>query len=84
MAKTVAIRLDENFQERLRQIGEREERSPHYLMKRAVEEFIERSEWERSEHEITMQRWNDYLETGIAIPHEEVMKNIRALIKSKT
>jgi len=84
MPKAIGVRLDEDYQQRLVELGKRQDRSPHYLMKRAIEKYVDEVEEDEREYEITMKRWHDYLETGISIPHEEVMANLEAYIKEKS
>ena len=72
MAKPVGIKLDEELQNRLKALGERCERSPHWLMKKAICEFLDRMETEETERQILLDRWNRYQETGEAVSHEKV------------
>ena len=72
MAKPVGIKLDEELQERLKALGERCERSPHWLMKKAICEFLDRMETEEAERQLLLDRWNRYQETGEAVAHQQV------------
>jgi len=72
MTKPVGIKLDEELQNRLKALGERCERSPHWLMKKAICEFLDRMETEETERQILLDRWNRYQETGEAVSHEKV------------
>jgi len=72
MTKPVGIKLDEELQNRLKALGERCERSPHWLMKKAICEFLDRMETEETERQILLDRWNHYQETGEAVSHEKV------------
>ena len=38
---TVAVRLDADLKARLEALGKAQDRSPHYLMKKAIEAFVE-------------------------------------------
>jgi predicted transcriptional regulator len=74
MIKPVGVKLDDELQIRLKAIAERSERSPHWLMKKAISEFIEREETAEQERQLLLERWNRYQETGEAIPHDTVVK----------
>jgi predicted transcriptional regulator len=74
MSNPVAVKLEADLQERLKALGERLERSPHWLMKRAITEFVERAEAEELERRVLLDRWQRYQETGEHIPHETVVK----------
>ena len=55
-------------------LAERHERSPHWLMKKAITEFIDREEAAEQERQLLRERWNRYQETGESISHETVVK----------
>ena len=74
MTKPVGVKLDDELQKRLKAIAERCERSPHWLMKKAICEFVDREEAAEQEHQLLLDRWNQYQETGEAVPHETVVK----------
>ncbi len=84
--KTVGVRLDADIQARLKAIAERQDRTPHYLMKKAVERFVEREEDEALELAIVRERIEKYERTGESISHEEMkewMKGLAAGYKAK-
>ena len=72
--KTQSIKLDEQIQDRLKELGEKIDRSPHWLMKTAIDKYLTEQEAYWREREEDLARWNDYLVTGGAIPHEDVSK----------
>ena len=74
MTKPVGVKLDDELQTRLKALGERCERSPHWLMKKAIAEFVDREEAAEQERQLLLERWNRYQETGESIPHEKVVK----------
>lgn len=70
---TLGIKLDSETQERLKRLGERMDRSPHWIMKTAIREYLEREEaalLERLEDEA---RWMRYVRTGAFIDHDAMM-----------
>ncbi len=44
MIKPVGVKLDDELQTRLKALAKRHERSSHWLMKKAITEFIDREE----------------------------------------
>lgn len=72
--KTVntGIKLDETLHARLKALSAIKERTPHWLMKAAIEEYVGREESYEREKLEDMERWQHYKLTGHAIPHETV------------
>ena len=74
MTKPIGVKLNDELQARLKALGERRERSPHWLMKKAISEFVDREEATEQERKLLLERWNRYQETGDGVPHETVVK----------
>jgi len=79
-SKTVAIRLDLETQQRLKNLGKQRDRSPHYLMKEAVEKFLSREEEIEAEKQLMQARWEKYELTGESVSHEDMKGYIQDLI----
>lgn len=78
---TVGVKLDKETRARLKKLGDAKQRSAHWLMKDAISRYLdaeERYEQEKLEDEV---RWQRYLETGNAIPHEEVKLRLDEMAK---
>lgn len=73
MPKTIntGVKLDEALHTRLKALGALKERSPHWLMRTAIEEYVEREEAAEREQQEDMERWQRYQLTGHAIPHDQ-------------
>ena len=85
MAKpTVGIRLDEDTQSRLKKLGENRDRSPHYLMKEAVETYLQREEIIESEKALLKERWAKFELTGETLPHDDVKSWAKSLSKPQS
>ena len=69
---TMGVRLSEETQQRLEALGKARDRSPHYLMKNAIERFLETEEALETERQIVKSRWEKYELTGETIDHGEV------------
>ena len=70
MTVTQGVKLDPETRDRLKALGEIRQRSPHWLMRKAIEDYLDREEAierERAEDRI---RWETYQLTGHAISHD--------------
>jgi predicted transcriptional regulator len=74
MSKTIntGIKLDETLHARLKALSSAKERTPHWLMKAAIEQHVDREEAYEKEKREDMERWQRYKLTGHAIPNEAV------------
>ena len=77
--KTMGVRLNKDIQQRLEALGKIRDRSPHYLMKVAIERYLEDEEYLESEFQICKSRWEQYKLTGETIDHEEVGAWVKSL-----
>lgn len=69
---TVGVRLSDEIQQRLERLSEARDRSPHYLMKAAIEQFLVREEALEAERQLVRERWASYELTGGTIAHADV------------
>lgn len=84
MMTTQGVKLDDQTRARLQALGVKRQRSSHWLMKTAIETYLEREEaYERQKSE-DLARWEEYLLTGKAIDHREVEPWLQALAAGKT
>ncbi len=74
MSSTLGIKLDDQTRERLRALGELRDRSPHWLMKTAILEYLDREEAYEREKREDLERWERYQLTGEAVAHEAVQE----------
>ncbi len=70
--KAQGIKLDDKTRNRLKELAEKRNRSPHWLMKTAIESYLEREELYEQEKAEDMARWEHYQLTGAAVSHETV------------
>lgn len=72
MSSSLALKLDEETRRRLQALGRLRDRSPHWLMKKAVLEYLEREEGYEQEKQEDMARWERYRLGGCGVPHLSV------------
>ena len=69
---TVGVKLDDETRTRLKNLGHAKQRSTHWMMKEAVARYLEVEERYEQERAEDLTRWERYVETGHAVPHETV------------
>jgi len=69
---TVSVRLSDEIQQRLERLGQARDRSPHYLMKAAIKQFLDREEALEVERHLVQERWARYELTGETVAHADV------------
>ena len=67
-----AVKLDDHTCERLKALGERRRRSPHWLMREAIQQFLDREEEAERIRQDTLERLARYETAGETIDHAEV------------
>lgn len=72
MASTTGIKLGSELRERLKVLGEKLDRAPHWIMKTAIEQYLSQQEQYWREREEDTRRWEHHLMTGDAVAHERV------------
>ena len=74
VSKTVntGIKLDETLHMRLKVLGSIKDRSPHWLMRAAIEEYVQREEQYEREKNEDIERWERYKLSGKSIPQSGV------------
>lgn len=83
MSTTQGIKLDENTQARLKALAEKRKRSPHWLMRTAIENYLKHEEQYEAEKAEDAARWEHYVITGKAIDGERMEKILQDLSKGK-
>ena len=83
MSQTKGVKLDDTTQLRLAALARIRDRSPHWLMCKAIETFLDREEKYEQEKREDMERWERYQLTGEAIPHEKAAAWLETLAKGK-
>lgn len=72
MATSHGIKLDPQTHERLKQLGAKRDRSPHWLMREAIKQYLNKEEAYEHEKTEDQARWETYLLTGKAMSNDEV------------
>lgn len=81
---TVGVKLGEEIRSRLNRLGQAKNRSTHWLMKEAIERYLEQEERYEREKAEDRARWQRYLDTGSHITHEGMTEWLDELAEDAT
>lgn len=70
-SRPVAIKIEPDIKERVKRLADARQRSPHWVMREAIRQYVEREEKRESFRQDTINAWNDYQATGLHITGEE-------------
>jgi predicted transcriptional regulator len=68
---TTSLKLDVEIKERVRRLASARRRSPHWLMREAIEEYVEREEKREQVRKDALAAWAHYQTTGLHVTAEE-------------
>ena len=83
MQVTHGIKMDKEVSDRVRSLALKRERTPHWIMKKAVEAYLEKEEKYELEKAEDMERIENYRLTGHAIDDQVVREWLIALSEGK-
>lgn len=83
MSSPQAVKLDDETKKRLQELGEIKDRSPHWMMKTAIDEYLAREERYEHQRQEDLQRWDRYVLTGESYTHEQVKGIFKDLAAGK-
>jgi predicted transcriptional regulator len=70
MTVTMGVKLDEEIRDRLKSLGASKQRSPHWLMREAIREYLEKEEAIEARNREADQAWTDYQQSGRFVGHD--------------
>lgn len=62
--RPVAIKLDPEIKERMKRLADARHRTPHWLMREAICQYVEREEKREAFRQDAIMAWNQYQTTG--------------------
>jgi predicted transcriptional regulator len=68
---TTSLKLDVEMKERVRRLATTRRRSPHWVMREAIEEYVEREEKREQFRQDALTAWDYYEKTGLHVTAEE-------------
>jgi predicted transcriptional regulator len=68
---TTSLKLDSAMKERVHRLASAHRRSPHWVMREAVEQYVEREEKREQLRQDALAAWADYQTTGLHVTAKE-------------
>ena len=68
---TTSVKLDPETKARVQCLAEARQRSVHWLMREAVEQYVEREEAREQMRQDALEAWTEYQATGLHVTGEE-------------
>lgn len=68
---TTSLKLDAEIKDRLQWLAKMRDRKPHYLMREAIQQYVEREEKCEQFRQGALTAWNDFQATGLHVTAEE-------------
>jgi len=67
-----SVKLDSDMERRVRNLADVRQRSPHWIMREAIHQYVEREEARESFKQEALASWVEYQETGRDLTGDEV------------
>ena len=74
MASPTSLKLDDELKGRVQHLAEVRRRSSHWIMREAIEQYVEREEKRESLRNETLNAWEEFQTTGLHVTAGEVEK----------
>ncbi|MEP7457106.1 CopG family ribbon-helix-helix protein [Phyllobacterium sp. SB3] len=69
-----SVKLDSSVKDRLQRLAESRDRKPHWLMKEAIEQYLEREEKRQTFRNEAIASWEEYQTSGEHVTSDAVTK----------
>lgn len=69
--RPVAIKIDEDTKARVKRLADARQRTPHWLMREAITQYVDREEKREAFRQDALKAWNAYRSTGLHVTAEE-------------
>jgi len=67
-----SVKLDDDLKGRLKHLAAARRRTPHWIMREAIAEYVEREEKRQAFYDDARKAWEEYQTTGLHVTGEEV------------
>ncbi len=72
MVSPTSIKLDDELKGRVQELADARQRSAHWVMREAIEQYVEREEKSEAFKRDALRAWEEYQATGRHVPAHEV------------
>lgn len=69
--KPTSVKLDINTKDRIKQLADAKDRTAHWIMQQAIQQYLDREEKRDLFRKETIAAWNDYQATGLHVTADE-------------
>lgn len=69
--RPVAVKLDQDTRDRMKRLAEARHRTTHWMMREAIQQYVEREEKRETFRQDGIRAWNDFQATGLHVTQEE-------------
>jgi predicted transcriptional regulator len=71
MVSATSIKLDPDLKGRVQHLAEARRRSPHWIMREAITQYVDREEEREALKRDALQAWDEYQQNGLHLTLEE-------------
>ncbi len=83
MTTTLGVKLNDDTRTRLKSLASKKNRTSHWLMREAIEEYLNKQELYEKEKDEDLEDYEEYLQTGEYIDNQSVIQWLTALSEGK-
>jgi predicted transcriptional regulator len=69
--RPMVIKIDEDTRARVKRLADARQRTPHWLMREAITQYVDREEKREAFRQDTLKAWDAYRATGLHVSAEE-------------
>ena len=69
--RPVSVKLEDELRDRIKGLSDARKRSTHWLMREAIQQYVEREEKREALRQATLQAWQAYQTTGLHVTGDE-------------
>jgi predicted transcriptional regulator len=70
---STSVKLDPAVKNRVQRLAATRKRTAHWVMKEAIEQYVEREEKREAFNREAVEAWEEYQATGLHVTHEEMI-----------
>lgn len=71
VSKPMSVKIDQETRARIEHLAESRRRTPHWMMREAIRQYLEREEKREAFRRDGVNAWNEYHATGLHVTLEE-------------
>lgn len=70
-ARPLAVKLNPDIRDRIKRLADARHRTAHWMMREAIQQYVEREEKREAFRQDGLRAWNAYQSNGLHVPLEE-------------